>query len=231
MVGVSFDQKHSYNDFGLILKHATIGMPKPKTEVVNVPGLNGVIDLTDYYGEPVFENRTITLTFLFYGASVSYHVMRTNLARHLHGKKMNVVFDDDIAYYYLGRCTIDNLETTHKGAAAQVVITVDADPYKYEVASNGADWLWDTFSFEDGIINNNQFTVNGTETVTLTNRDMIVSPEIVSSAAMTCTFNKKTYAIRAGKQTMYEMRLQPGDNVLKFTGSGTVTITYRGGVI
>lgn len=231
MNGVKFDTKHSYDDFGLILKHACIGMPKPKVETVDVPGANGEIDLTNYFGETVYKNREIKLTFLYYGQETDYHVMRTNLARHVHGKSMQIVFDDDVAYYYIGRCTIDQLETVRLGAAVQVVITIDAEPYKYEVSSNGMDWLWDPFSFEDGIINVSQFAVQRSKTITLINRDMIVSPDIVSTAPMTLTYNKKTYAIKTGKQTMYEVRLQPGENVLTFTGNGTVTITYRGGVI
>lgn len=231
MIGVTFDTKHSYDDFGLILKHRVIGMPDPKLEIVDVPGMNGSLDMTDFFGEVFYKNRTLTLQFMYYGDVEQYHNVRTAIAKHLHAKEMQIIFDDDPNYYYKGRCTIDKFETYHKGVVANVVIVCDVDPYKYELNSNGSDWLWDPFSFEDGIINNSQYTVSGTRAVTLINRDMIVSPDIVSTAPMTLTFNKKTYAIKTGKQTMYEVRLQPGENVLAFTGNGTVTITYRGGII
>ena len=38
MIGVKFDSKHSYDDFGLILSSKSVPLPKPKTESVTVPG-------------------------------------------------------------------------------------------------------------------------------------------------------------------------------------------------
>lgn len=228
-LGVSFDTKHSYNDWGLILQSWDIELPQLKTEIISPSTMNGHIDLADYLGERFYENRTLTISFAYLGAKTSFHTIRSTVANYLHGKVMQIVFDDDLAYYYSGRCTVDSLRTVSNEAYVKLVIVCDVDPYKYEINSNGTDWLWDPFSFEDGIINTNRVTVSGSATVTLANRDMIVSPEITSTAAMTLTFNKKTYAIKAGKQKMYGIRLPKGESTMTFTGNGTVTISYRGG--
>lgn len=229
MIGVTFDTKHSWNDWGLVFQNWDIPLPNLKKEIITPSTMNGNIDLTEYLGERFYENRTITLTFAYVGPKSGFHTLRSTIANYLHGKSVQIVFDDDLSYYYVGRCSVDSFRTVSNESYCKIVIVCDVDPYKYEISSNGTDWLWDPFSFVDGIINVTQFTVSGTKTVTLTNRDMIVSPDVVSTANMTVTFNKKTYAVKSGKQTMYGIRLQPGDNILTFNGSGTVTISFRGG--
>lgn len=65
MIGVMFGNKHSYRDFGLILSSKTIPLPKPKTDLINVPGADGSIDLSTVLtdGDVKYENRSITCKF------------------------------------------------------------------------------------------------------------------------------------------------------------------------
>ena len=51
MKGVRFGDYHSYNDFSLILTSKTIGTPTPKTETIDIPGGDGVLDLTEFLVE------------------------------------------------------------------------------------------------------------------------------------------------------------------------------------
>ncbi|WP_195230587.1 hypothetical protein [Coprococcus comes] len=90
-------------------------------------------------------------------------------------------------------------------------------------------WLWDTFSFVNGIIHLNEVTVSGTTTVNLLNRRKVVSPTFTCSAAMTVTHEGTRYSLPKGKTTVYDIRLQEGDNNVTFTGNGTVKIEYKGG--
>ena len=46
-VGITFDETHSFRDWGLRLKKIAIGIPKAKTEYVSVPGMNGDLDLSE----------------------------------------------------------------------------------------------------------------------------------------------------------------------------------------
>lgn len=64
MNGVTFGTKHSYKDFGLILSSKTISLPKPKIKTVEVPGADGVIDLTECLTDDVkYQNRPLSFTF------------------------------------------------------------------------------------------------------------------------------------------------------------------------
>lgn len=59
---VRFDGKDSWADFGLIRSGAEIEAPDPKTSTVDIDGADGVLDLTDYFGETLYKNRKIDIT-------------------------------------------------------------------------------------------------------------------------------------------------------------------------
>ena len=54
---VTFGTKNSYTDFGLILTSKEIGLPEPKTEIVEIAGANGVIDLTEALTDDIKYNQ------------------------------------------------------------------------------------------------------------------------------------------------------------------------------
>jgi hypothetical protein len=228
MIGVTFGTKHSYDDFGLILSSKEIGLPEPKTESVSVIGRNGDIDLTDALGDTVtFENRKITLTFSVLNAHIYWTSVLSTVSNYLHGKKMQVILDADKTFYYYGRCKVNKYKSNK--TLGELVIECDVEPYKIEVNGAGVPWLWDTFSFVNGIIHVNEVTVNGSVTENLINRAKVVSPTFTCSAAMKVTYNGTTYSLAAGTTTVYDIRLQEGDNYVTFSGKGTVKINYKGG--
>lgn len=226
--GVKFGTRHSYDDFGLILQKKEISPPKAKTEKVEVTGRNGAIDLTEsLVDEVTFENRTITFTFVVLNGLLYWSKALSELMNYLHGRKMQIILDADKTFYYYGRCSVDDFKS--KQRLATIVVKCDVEPFKIEVNGAGMPWLWDTFSFVNGIIHVNEVTVSGSKTVNLLNRRKVVSPTFTCSAPMSVIFNGVTYELPAGKTTVYDMRLQEGDNNVTLKGTGTVKIEYKGG--
>lgn len=226
--GVQFGTKHSYEDFGLILQKKDLSLPNPKTEKVEVTGRNGAIDLTEsLVDEVTFENRSITFTFVVLNGLLYWSQALSELTNYLHGRKMQIILDADKTFYYFGRCTVNEFKSERR--LATIVVECDCEPFKIEVNGAGMPWIWDTFSFVNGIIHVNEVTVSGSATVNLLNRRKVVSPTFTCSAAMTVTHNGTKYSLPVGKTTVYDIRLQEGDNYVTFTGNGTVTIEYKGG--
>ena len=66
MMGVIFGEKHSYRDWGLVLKsRPVISPPTPKTKLIQVPGSDRVIDLTESLtGAVHYELRQMSFEFL-----------------------------------------------------------------------------------------------------------------------------------------------------------------------
>jgi phage-related protein len=228
MDGVTFGTKHSYKDFGLILSSKDISLPKAKTKTVEIPGADGVIDLTEILTDDVkYENRTLSFTFTVIDPMASWSAVLSTVTNYLHGKKMRIYMDWDRNYYYEGRCSVNQFKSSKR--TATIVIDCDCDPYKIEKNSASDPWVWDTFSFVDGIIYINKVTVSGTKSVALINRRKIVSPTFICSAAMTVTFDGVTYNLSKGTTTVLDIRFQEGENIVVFKGNGTVQIDYKGG--
>lgn len=228
MQGVTFGDKHSYKDFGLILSSKSIGMPEPKTETVDVTGLDGVIDLTETLGDEIrYKNRTLSFEFSLIDGAKNWQMVLSKLAMFLHGKKQRITLDADKTYYYYGRCTIDSFKTDK--TLAKITVDCDCDPYKQPVNEPGTKWLWDPFSFINGVIRNNKFTVDGTAEILLINDEQRVSPTFISTADMVVNFEGTYYGIKKGKTKVYDIRLNAGENRMTLIGKGDVTVMYKGG--
>lgn len=228
MNGVTFGTKHSYNDFGLILSSKSISLPKAKTKTVEIPGADGVLDLTECLTDDVkYQNRTLQFTFTVVDPLASWAAVLSEVTNFLHGRKLRIYMDWDKNYYYEGRCSVNQFKSDKR--TATIVIDCDCDPYKIEKNSSSDPWIWDTFSFVDGIIYINKVTVSGSATATLINRRKVVSPTFICSAAMTATFGGVTYNLPVGTTTVLDIRLQEGENIISFKGNGTVQIDYKGG--
>lgn len=228
MNGVTFGTKHSYDDFGLILTNTEISLPAAKTKTVEVPGADGVIDLTECLTDDIkYENRMLTFTFTVIDPIASWAAVLSEVTNYIHGRKLRICRDSDKNYYYEGRCRINEFSTDKR--TATIVIECECDPYKIEINSSSTPWLWDTFNFVDGIIYKNTFTINGTKAVTLINRRKIVSPTITCSTAMTVTFEGVKYTLSKGTTTVLGIRLQEGENIITVSGKGSIQIDYKGG--
>lgn len=230
MIGVKFDSKHSYDDFGLILSSKSVPLPKPKTESVTVPGSDGELDLSTALtdGEVKFNNRTLTFKFSLLTKSRTWEGIKSAISNYLHGKKMKIILDVDKAFYYVGRCTVDPFSESKKGAT--MTIKVDAEPYKYDIQDSTEDWVWDSFNFETGIIYNlKEISVTPSTEIIIPSRRMKVVPVITVSSAMDVVFNGVTYGLSEGDNRVLSIIFSEGENKLTFSGTGTVTIKFRGG--
>lgn len=230
MKGILFGDKHSYKDWNMILVSKDVSTPEPKTNNIEIPGADGVIDLTEALtGDVKYNNRKLTFEFAIRREFSKHLAIQSKISNYLQGKKLKIIMDDDKSFYYIGRCTINKFESNN--TIGKLIIEVDAEPYKYDIQSSLEDWIWDTFSFEDGIINTktDNISVLGEEEVIILGRRKRVSPEITTNGDMEVEFNGNVYKLSAGKNKILDIQIQEGENILKFIGTGSVTIDYRGG--
>ena len=130
MQGVTFGDKHSYFDWGLLQKtYPVVSPPEPKTKLVEVPGSDAVIDLTEHHtGKVHYEQRKITCVFTLLGDPEKQNSVYTDILNYLQWKRLDIVLDNDPEYYYTGRVSISKWETKH--LCANVTLTATVEPYK-----------------------------------------------------------------------------------------------------
>lgn len=128
--GVTIGGKHTYRDLGLVLVDGSenIGLPEVQTYYVEVPGRNGLLDLTEALnGGVTYKNRECSWQF----ADAREYGERTEalvrLANMLHGRKFDFVLDDRPDYTGTGRFTAE-VEENYKGYTL-LNVTADCEPY------------------------------------------------------------------------------------------------------
>lgn len=205
--------------------------PVPKTIYQDVPGADGSLDLsTAIAGRIIYERRVITLNFGCGYPMDKWPEVFSEILRNFHGREGKLIFDDDPMYYYAGRMTVS--EYSRARTLGTFTISVNADPYKYELTASDEDWLWDSFSFEKGVIRDyKELEVNGSLSLNVPGTQRWVIPEITVAAAMTVSYGGKDYELKQGTNKIYDIVIKEGENMLMFTGTGTVTISYRGGIL
>ena len=194
--------KHSYMDFGVILIEQNIGIPPPKTYIVDIEGMDGKLDLSESLGEVKYNNRTLKFTFESIEKITDWQAKMKDISSFLHGQKMKISIWSDPDFYYIGRCYID--EYNSNARLGKMVISCDCKPYKYKQNIT-------TFSLVvgDNIVNNSRMTVFA---------DLVNESEI--------TVNTKTYS--AGTH-LRAIKLICGEN--KLISSGDATLTFQEGEI
>lgn len=134
MQGVTFGEKHSYFDWGLLLReYPTVSPPAPKKKLVEVPGSDDPIDITEALtGKVHYEAREITCRFTMAGQRERWPALYSEILNDLHGRRMEITLDNDPGHAYTGRVEISEWEPGENEAKITILATVA--PYKTALA-------------------------------------------------------------------------------------------------
>lgn len=143
-------ENNTWNNWYLIpSSRPTIAPAPPVTKYIEIPGRDGVEDLTDFLtANTVYGQRTGSLSFIVDNDHEHWMGLRDKITNYLHGKKRLMVLEDDPKFYYEGRFQVANWES---GADhSTITISYQLEPYKRAFDEEGAGHpvIWDTFCFD-----------------------------------------------------------------------------------
>lgn len=213
MKGVYFGEIHSYKDLNLILAPFTPAPAVPQTNFLQVPGRDGLLDLTEAHGEVKYDSRDFEFLFTINPSDeMTFDEKVSQVSNALNGRQFRITLDRDPDYYWLGRCVVDRY--AQNKVIGQVSVKATVNPYKLK---QNATVLTVALSSSE-------------QTVILKNGRMAVVPLIECTADNTSiTFGNTTIKLNAGTHKVLNIRLVEGDNVLKVSGTGTATFTWQEG--
>ena len=128
---VLFDSVNSYTDLGLYLsERPDLGSPLPKTNMVEIPGADGALDMTEANaGEVKFRNREMTFVFSAMADVSAQAGLKTLVYNSLLGIKFEkIILSEDSGWAYTGRVTKVDFQD-QKSWKLKCRVTVDAEPY------------------------------------------------------------------------------------------------------
>ena len=231
--GVTFDDRiHTERDWGLKLLSVYIPMPDPKTQILDIPGGDGSIDLTEINGRPAYNDRDgVELAFdLMDGSYENWFLKYSQFAAEVHGRKIKMVLDDDPDHYYMVRLKLDGKKSNP--VYGQITFSGTAEPFKYDLVATNEPWLWDTFNFETGVIREIEEVEITAEnnTVTIIGAGIDTPPVFVVSQAdnLKLTYGGRTYTLKVGRNRFPAVRVGKEDVTLTFSGTGKFEVEYRG---
>lgn len=234
---LTIDNHDTYEEWGLFIVTKSIGAPTPKVYTIDIPGGNGVLDITEsLMGDVAYNNREITVQLRGVGRSQSlWAYLYTEILNAIHGKRCQIIFSDELSYYYMGRISITSFH--YNRDVGEIELSMDCDPFKYEFNTQvGTDWLWDPFDFETSVITEDStITINNSKTISLTVKKMPVTPTFfVTGVPVELQYGTLKKSIPINREMkFYDLVLTEGTHNLLITCSGTakMTVTYTNGVL
>lgn len=218
MIGkVFFDGKDTYQEYGLLLASKTISLPEVRTNMIDVPGVDGLLDASEALtGEPTYKNRTITLTLVGIEkvSGKNWSAAISDFSNAVHGKQVKVTFPEDTSHYYSGRCSVGSVELAKTKQTLPVTINCYPWKLKNEKTVVARDDLGTAY-----------------KQLTLSNERRAVIPLITIAQDTTLLWSGTTIAVSAGENLILPtIRLAAGTNILKAkvaSGTGSITVTYQ----
>lgn len=215
--GTDFGGVHSYRDLNLIQQKVEVEPAEPKLNMIEIPGADGAVDLTEQPGGRVtYKTRRITWTFALYPGE-NWDAKHAQVSNALNGKRCNVTLDSDPDYYYQARLSVAKHNVD--GLLRQIIVEAICQPYKLKQRNTGRT-LSLTTSFQSMTI------VNGRKPAV---------PTIKLPVPGTLRWKGNTFALNAGAHKILDIELTEGENLLEAkadsnTGSGRVmSVIYQEG--
>lgn len=187
---VYFGDKNTWTEWHLVAtSRPVINPPAQKRKTIDIPGGNGIIDLSDSLtGYPVYENRQGSIEFIvvndLYYQNVTpqeWYRVYSSILGYLHGQKMKLILEDEPEYYYYGTLSVNTwVSNPHH---SNITIDYDLEPFKYRHNSILSDWKWDELNFETGVIPSNTFR---SISLTTSSKTITVSQEVLEGEMPSC---------------------------------------------
>lgn len=212
MIQVTLNDQNYYLQHRIVLEDFSIGMPEPKFIKVSVPGRDGDLDMSEALtGYTQYHNREIQLQFGITGSEVECEIKKQVLVSGVSGKQVHVRFSH-LEGYFVGRCKVDSITRSHRHYTVQLTI----DCYPYRLAETESSVSFSLYA--------------SPREVSVNNSGMPTAPTIRTTGNASILYKGIRYNLEAGTHRL-GLILASGENRLTISGTGSLTLLYRKGVL
>lgn len=229
--GITINNKHSYENFGLVINAREIGIPEKRSVRKSVPFFNGFYDFSALNGSPTWGERTIKYTFDIIGATVAeMDEERMDVLAWLCNVHDVDIFDDTIPNYHF-HGSYGSYSMTEDGEHVQLTVVFVCQPFMF---SNTSVVSTVYGSGTINIVNNGQpssFVISTSQvcTVTIGNIRKSVPPVNNYKMGVLLDSGKNVVTVEKVNEIKYPyVNTTTTNNGITFTDNGDGTITANG---
>lgn len=187
--------------------------PTARRITVDVPGRDGLLDLSEYAGKLSYSNRTLTIQLEGVMFINDFRDIQAELSRTVHDQECKIVLEYDREFYYVGRVSVSSSMSNPMHAV--FTFTCDCEPYKYREH-----------------ITSLSYDVEGERLLNIFNLHQKVIPTISVDADMSIEFNGMEFSLEKGNTyRTADILFDKGFNELKCVGNGNIIVEFREGTI
>lgn len=213
--GTDFGGVHSSRDLHLIQQAVDVKPATPKINLIDVPGADGSVDLTERpAGRITYNDRTITWTYALYPGD-DWHRKHRQVSNALNGRRCKITLDGDPDYYYEGRLSVSDYATD--SVLRQITVEAVCAPYMMRRVETVIEEALATDAFIQ---------------ISLPNEKKPVAPSVTVTTDTVLRWRGVNLNVPAGTITSLDLILDEGENLLEAraqTEPGSITISYREG--
>lgn len=211
--GTKFGTLHSNVDLHLIQQKIIVGPAVPRTSYVQVPGMDGSLDLTEALGAVNYADRELAWTFALYPGD-DWAERRRKVSNAINGIACQITPDDETGWYYDGRVSVDACASDK--LLRTITVKAVCRPWRYKIAPT--------------IVTRTDLGA-AYKQLSLPNERRPVIPSITVAQDTTLLWDGESIAVSAGENLIIPaIRLSAGNNILKAkvaSGTGSITVTYQ----
>ncbi|WP_449460716.1 hypothetical protein [Streptococcus suis] len=212
MIQVTLNYQNYYLQHRIVLEDFSIGMPEPKFIKVSVPGRDGDLDMSEALtGYTQYHNREIQLQFGITGSEAECEIKKQVLVSGVSGKQVHVRFSH-LEGYFVGRCKVETITRSHRHYTVQ--LTIDCQPYR--LAESETSLYYSLYA--------------SPREITFMNSGMPVVPTIRTTGNAVVVYKGNRYNLETGTHRLGFV-IDSGENRLTISGTGSLTLLYRKGVL
>jgi hypothetical protein len=205
------ERVHTGDDLGLVQEEKEIGKPTIQTFTAEVPGRDGLLNLTrSLTGKVNYYNRPLSFQYFGDGTRKELLDLDAYFSR-FHGQTIRIIDDDYPDHYYEGEATVS---TEYGSNYITITLTVDAQPFRLKLTPT-------VYSRQ----------ISGKITVYLDNESIDAIPTITVTGETSIVRNGKSVSVGAGTYEFPDFVLVGGSNAFEVSGNGTISIQYQEGAI
>lgn len=122
--------RNTWTDWYLIpTSRPVMSIPNPQTKFVEIPGMSGSYDLSDYLTtEMTYADQSGSFEFIVDNDHADWIAIYTSVVEWIHGQRLRMRLSDDPGWYYEGRFSVDEFRSEKDNS--RIVISYRVSPHR-----------------------------------------------------------------------------------------------------